>query len=57
MIPYEATGFLERAEKLVAAVDSLPEATSESHLKSVDYWAEQLGMSSLFRWESSNRIL
>jgi hypothetical protein len=57
MIPYEATGFLERAEKLVAAVDALPEATSESHLKSVDSWAEQLGMSSLFRWESSNRIL
>jgi hypothetical protein len=56
LIPYVATGYLERGEQLLAAVDALPEPTSENHVKAVDSWAGQLGMGSLFHWQFANRI-
>jgi hypothetical protein len=56
IIPYEATGYLERGENLLAVIDALPENTSENHVKTVDSWAGELGMSSLFGWKYTNRI-
>ena len=55
-IPYEAIGCLEKGETLLAVLDALPENTSGNHVKVVDAWAEQLGMSSLFGWKYTNRI-
>jgi hypothetical protein len=56
VIPYEVTGYLEKGENLLAVIDTLPENTSENHVATVDAWAGQLGMSSLFGWKFSNRI-
>jgi hypothetical protein len=56
VIPYEATGYLEKGENLLAVIDTLPENTSENHVMTVDSWAEQLGMGSLFGWKYTNRI-
>ena len=55
-IPYEAIGYLEKGENLLAVLDALPENTSENHVKVVNAWADQLGMSSLFSWKYTNRI-
>jgi len=57
IIPYEATGYLEKGAKLLAAIDDLPENKAENLVKNVDLWADQLGMSSLFRWKFTNRTL
>lgn len=56
IIPYDATGYLEKGEKLLAVIDSLPENTSGNHVKTVDSWAGELGMSSLFGWKYTDRI-
>jgi hypothetical protein len=56
VIPYQATGYLEKGENLLAVIDVLPENTSENHVTTVDAWAGQLGMSSLIEWKYSNRI-
>ena len=56
VIPYEATGYLEKGENLLAVIDVLPENTSENHVATVDAWAGQLGMGSLFGWKYTKRI-
>ena len=56
IIPYEATGYLEKGENLLAVIDDLPENTSENHVMTVDSWAAQLGMGSLVGWRYTNRI-
>jgi hypothetical protein len=56
VIPYEATGYLEKGENLLAVIDALPVNTSENHVSTVDAWAGQLGMGSLFGWKYTNRI-
>lgn len=56
IIPYEVTGFLEKGESLLAVVDARPGNTSGNHVATVDAWAGQLGMGSLFAWKFSNRI-
>jgi hypothetical protein len=56
LIPYEATGYLEMGENLLAAIDALPENNSGNHVKNVDSWASELGMSSLFGWKYTDRI-
>lgn len=57
VIPYEATGYLEKGEKLLAVIDNLPEKKASNFVKNVDSWADQLGMGSLFRWKFTNRTL
>jgi hypothetical protein len=57
VIPYEATGYLEKGADLLAVLDDLPEDTSENLVKAVDAWAAKLGMGSLFRWRFTNRTL
>ena len=56
IIPYEVTGYLEKGESLLAVVDARPGNTSGNHVATVDAWAGQLGMGSLFAWKFSNRI-
>jgi len=56
VIPYETTGYLGKGENLLAVIDVLPENTSENHVATVDAWAGQLGMGSLFGWKYTNRI-
>lgn len=55
-IPYEATGYLKKGSELLAALDARPDHTSENHVETVDSWADQLGMSSLYGWKFSNRL-
>ena len=56
VIPYEVTGYLAKGENLLAVIDALPENTSGNHVTTVDAWASQLGMGSLYDWKYSNRI-
>ena len=55
LLPYESTGHLDAGQKLLDAVDAPPAQTSENHLRTVDAWAEQLSLRTLYRWELSNR--
>ena len=55
LLPYESTGHVDAGQKLLDAVDSAPEQTSENHMRTVDAWAEQLSLRTLYRWELSNR--
>lgn len=55
LLPYESTGHVEAGQKLLDAVDAAPENTSESHMRTVDAWAEALSLRTLYRWELSNR--
>ena len=55
LLPYESTGHLDAGQKLLDAVDAPPAQTSENHLRTVDAWAEQLSLRTLYHWELSNR--
>ena len=55
LIPYESTGYIDAGQKLLDAVDSEPGQTSANHLRTVDSWAGQLALRTLYQWEFSNR--
>jgi hypothetical protein len=55
LLPYESTGHVDAGQKLLDAVDAAPAQTSEAHMRTVDVWAEQLSLRTLYRWELSNR--
>jgi hypothetical protein len=55
LLPYESTGYIGVGQKLLDAVDSEPDQTSMNHMRTVDSWAGQLSLRSLYQWEFSNR--
>ena len=55
LLPYESTGHIEAGQKLLDSVDAAPAQTSQCHMETVDAWAEQLSLRTLYRWELSNR--
>ena len=55
LLPYESTGHVDAGQKLLDAVDAAPAQTSENHMRTIDAWAEQLSLRTLYRWELSNR--
>lgn len=55
LLPYESLGYAAAGERLLEALDSLPGMTAESHMGTVDAWARQLAMDTLYSWEFSDR--
>ena len=55
VLPYESTGHVAAGQKLLDAVDAASAHTSANHMQTVDTWAEQLSLRTLYRWELSNR--
>lgn len=55
LLPYESTGYLEAGRKLLDEVDAKPAHTYTSHVETINAWAEQLQMRTLYRWEYSDR--
>jgi hypothetical protein len=55
LLPYESTGHVDAGQRLLDAIDAAPEQTSGNHMRTVDVWAEQLSLRTLYRWELSNR--
>jgi hypothetical protein len=55
LLPYESTGLVDAGQKLLDAIDAAPDHTSENHMRTVDAWAEELSLRTLYRWELSNR--
>jgi hypothetical protein len=55
LLPYESTGYVDAGQKLLEVVDAASAHTSENHIRTVDAWAEELSLRSLYRWELSNR--
>ena len=55
LMPYESTGHIDAGQKLFDVVDTATAHTSENHMRTVDAWAEQLSLRTLYRWELSNR--
>lgn len=55
LLPYESTGNVDAGQKLLAIVDAAPAPTSENHMRTVDAWAGQLSLRTLYRWEVSSR--
>ena len=55
LLPYESTGYIGAGQKLLDAVDSDLDQTSVNHLRTVDSWAGQLSLRTLYQWEFSNR--
>jgi len=55
LLPYESTGLVDAGQKLLDVIDAAPEHTSENHMRTVDAWAEELLLRTLYRWELSNR--
>jgi len=57
LLPYESTGRLDAGQRLLAALDAMPAADAEIHVRTVDAWAEQLKLRTLYQWEFTNRRL
>jgi len=55
LLPYESTGHTDAGQKLLTIVDTAAAHTSENHMRTVDAWAEELSLRTLYRWELSNR--
>lgn len=55
LLPYESTGHVNAGQKLLDIVDAASAHTSENHMRTVDAWAEELSLRTLYRWELSNR--
>jgi hypothetical protein len=55
LLPYESTGYIDAGQKLLDAVDAEPGQTSANHLRTVDSWAGQLSLRTLYQWEFSDR--
>jgi hypothetical protein len=55
LLPYESTGYIDAGQKLLDAVDAEPDPTSANHLQTVDSWAGQLALRTLYQWEFSDR--
>jgi hypothetical protein len=55
LLPYESLGYAAAGQRLLDALDSLPGMTAESHMGTVDAWARQLAMDTLYQWEFSDR--
>jgi hypothetical protein len=55
LLPYESTGHIDAGQKLLDAVDAASAHTSVNHMLTVDAWAEELSLRTLYRWELSNR--
>lgn len=55
LLPYESTGHVDAGQKLLDAVDAAPAQTSENHMRTVNAWAEQILLRTLYRWDLSNR--
>lgn len=55
LLPYESTGHIEAGQKLLDSIAAAPAPTSQCHMETVDAWAEQLMLRTLYRWELSNR--
>lgn len=49
-LPYRATGYTEKGEALLAALRALPEDAGDRYQRSIDAWAELLGMVGWFEW-------
>jgi len=55
LLPYESLGYAAAGQRLLDALDALPGMTAESHTGTVDAWARQLAMDTLYHWEFSDR--
>ena len=55
LLPYESTGHVAAGQKLLDAVDAASAHTSENYMRTVDAWAAELSLRTLYRWELSNR--
>jgi len=55
LLPYESTGHVNAGQKLLDIVDAASAHTSENHMRTVDAWAEELSLRTLYRWDLSNR--
>jgi hypothetical protein len=54
MLPYLSAGFADTAATLLAEVNTRPDKTSEAYTQIVDAWAGQLGLNTIYKWESRN---
>jgi len=55
LLPYESTGNIEAGKRLLDTLDEIAGQTSECHVRTVDAWAEQLSLRSLYIWQLTNR--
>lgn len=55
LLPYESTGHIKAGQQLLDALDAAPGQTSQNHMQTVDFWAEQLTLRSLYEWQFANR--